>query len=116
MAGRNPKPGRDAGTAAPKERRSNRDRRTEAERRSGQERRKASEPVAIERRGGKDRRAAGPDAKRRKVERRINEYRLEPEVLEFIKAINDFKTVHQKPFPTWSEIYKVFLSLGYRKT
>ena len=52
---------------------------------------------------------------RRKTVRRINEYVLTPEVLEFINAVNEFKTVNQKPFPTWSEIYAIFLSLGYRK-
>ena len=58
-------------------------------------------------------RRSGPD--RRKTVRRFNEYVLEPEVLEFINAVNEFKTVNQKPFPTWSEIYEIFLSLGYRK-
>lgn len=79
------------------------------------ERRKKSEPVAVERRGGRDRRKKGAEGERRKVERRINEYVLEPEVLEFINAVNRFKEVHQKPFPTWSEIFEVFVSLGYRK-
>ena len=54
--------------------------------------------------------------RRRKVERRINEYRLAPEVLEFINAVNEFKSVHQKPFPTWSEIYGIFIELGYSKS
>ena len=49
------------------------------------------------------------------MERRINEYNLEPEVLEFINAINDFKTRYQKPFPTWSEVYAILMDLGYRK-
>jgi hypothetical protein len=97
------------------------DLRTEQDRRQGSDRRKAERrandaPVAIERRSGADRRKAGPDAERRKVERRINEYVLEPEVLEFINAVNSFKSVQQKPFPTWSEIFEIFLSLGYRKT
>ncbi len=62
--------------------------------------------VADERRSGQE---------RRKTVRRINEYVLEPDVLEFINAVNEFKTVNQKPFPTWSEIYAIFVSLGYRK-
>jgi len=115
MTGRKPKPERRADATAAVDRRSDHDRRAGAERRSGRERRKKTQPIAIERRGGEDRRAKGPEAKRRKVERRINEYRLKPEVLEFINAVNEFKSVHQKPFPTWSEIYQVFLSLGYRK-
>lgn len=74
--------------------------------------------TTIERRDGKDRRTKDQPvaAERRKVERRINEYVLDPEVLEFINAVNDFKSVHQKPFPTWTEIHEILLSLGYRKT
>jgi hypothetical protein len=68
-----------------------------------------------DRRSGEDRRKRGPEAERRKVERRINEYRLRPEVLEFINAVNEFKSVRQKPFPTWSEIYEIFVALGYRR-
>jgi hypothetical protein len=37
-------------------------------------------------------------------------------VLEFINAINEFKSVNQKPFPTWTEIYEILLGLGYRKS
>ena len=48
----------------------------------------------------------------REVEEVLYEH---PDVLEFINAVNEFKTRHQKPFPTWTEIFRVFLSLGYRK-
>ena len=88
------------------------DRRTGGDRRAGQDRRQKAKAVAKERRAGEDRRDA---PERRKVERRINEYNLEPEVLEFINAINDFKTRYQKPFPTWSEVYAILMDLGYRK-
>ncbi len=95
-------------------------RRAGTDRRSGSARRQAErrtkeEAGVPEKRSGADRRAEGPDAERRKVERRINEYRLSPEVLEFINAVNDFKSVHQKPFPTWTEIFEIFVGLGYRK-
>jgi hypothetical protein len=93
------------------DRRASDDRRQPADRRDG----KKTEPVAVERRGGRDRRAKGPEGQRRKVERRINEYVLDPDVLEFINAVNEFKSVHQKPFPTWSDIYQIFVSLGYTK-
>jgi len=73
---------------------------TEKERRANTERRRANVPVAVD---------------RRKVERRINEYVLDPDVLEFINAVNEFKSVQQKPFPTWSDIYQIFKSLGYRR-
>ncbi len=87
--------------------RSGEDRRTDGERRAEN---MGHEP---ERRSGEDRRQQGPEAERRKTERRINEYRLRPEVLEFINAVNEFKSVRQKPFPTWSEIYDIFVGLGY---
>ena len=90
------------------------DRRSDSARRQA-ERRTQDEAGVPERRSGEERRERGPDAGRRKVERRINEYRLSPEVLEFINAVNDFKSVQQKPFPTWSEIFAIFTSLGYRK-
>ena len=101
-------------SATAKDQRRGSDRR-DGERRTTAERRKRAEAGFPERREGRERRDQGPEGERRKVERRINEYRLRPEVLDFINAINDFKSVNQKPFPTWSEIYDILLSLGYRK-
>ena len=98
-----------------KDQRAGDDRRTGDERRSNGERRGEDMGHDPERRSGTDRRKRGPEAERRKVERRINEYRLKPEVLEFINAVNEFKSVRQKPFPTWSEIYDIFVGLGYRR-
>ena len=97
------------------ERRDGADRRDTPERREGPERRKNTAPVSVERRKGAERRTPGPEGERRKVQRRINEYVLPAEVLEFINAVNEFKSVQQKPFPTWSDIYQIFQSLGYRK-
>jgi hypothetical protein len=99
------------------DRRAAEERRAGAERRGGAERRQRAVPVDLERRSGADRRDGSPDSgERRKVERRINEYVLEPDVLEFINAVNEFKTRQQKPFPTWSDVYRIFVSLGYRKS
>jgi len=102
-------------TATNRDLRSGEERRASDERRSGTERRTENLGRTPERRSGRERRQRGPDGERRKVERRINEYRLKPEVLEFINAVNEFKSVHQKPFPTWSEIFEIFLGLGYRR-
>ena len=82
-------------------------RRIVPERRAAKDRRQENKPVAVERRAGEE---------RRKVERRINEYPMSDEVLEFINALNHYKSVNQKPFPTWSEIFEIFTGLGYRKT
>jgi len=37
------------------------------------------------------------------------------DVLEFIRALDEFKKAHNRPFPTWSEILQVLRNLGYRK-
>ncbi len=37
-----------------------------------------------------------------------------PEI-EFMRAMDDYKRKSGRPFPTWSEVLEVVLSLGYRK-
>lgn len=37
-----------------------------------------------------------------------------PEV-EFMRAMDDYKRKSGRPFPTWSEVLEVMMSLGYRK-
>ena len=91
------------------------DRRAGADRRGGQDRR-----AGMDRRSGKERRAspgrrAEDISEHRKVERRINEYPMTDDELEFIKAVNDYKNRYSKPFPTWSEILHILKGLGYRK-
>lgn len=34
---------------------------------------------------------------------------------EFVLAVEAFKRLNNKPFPTWTEIYELIISLGYRK-
>ncbi|MEZ5967298.1 MAG: hypothetical protein R3F56_25905 [Planctomycetota bacterium] len=40
---------------------------------------------------------------------------VDPDVLEFIKAIDDYRAAHDRPFPTWSEVLYVLKGLGYRR-
>jgi hypothetical protein len=85
-----------------------------AERRSAGERRRVDrrvrrDSVAVERRSGLERRA---EPERR---RNINQYDMEPDVLELINAVNRFKERTGKPFPTWSEVLGILRSLGYEK-
>lgn len=40
---------------------------------------------------------------------------MSEEVLEFVRAIDDFKRKNNKPFPTWSEVLDIVKELGYRK-
>jgi hypothetical protein len=37
------------------------------------------------------------------------------ELLEFVLAIDDYKRVNKRPFPSWSEVFEVIRYLGYRK-
>jgi hypothetical protein len=97
-----------------------RDRRR-GKRRSGKDRREGtSPPEGVERRDGDrrgtDRRQSGPVPELyRAGQRSINEYPLTPDELEFINALNAYKTRHDRPFPTWSEVLHVLKALGYRK-
>ena len=38
------------------------------------------------------------------------------EVLEFITAIDEYKRLHRRPFPTWSEVLEVLKGLGYSRS
>ena len=35
--------------------------------------------------------------------------------VEFMRAMDDYKRRSGRPFPTWSEVLEVLISLGYRK-
>ncbi len=37
------------------------------------------------------------------------------EDVEVMQTIHRYKRIHQRPFPSWSEVLRIFLSLGYRK-
>ncbi len=36
-------------------------------------------------------------------------------LIEFITAIDEYKRVNQRKFPSWGEVYGVLLSLGYER-
>jgi len=40
---------------------------------------------------------------------------MPPEVLEFIQAIDEYKRVRRRPFPTWSEVLEIVKTLGYQR-
>ena len=37
------------------------------------------------------------------------------EQFEFIKAVDEYKKINSKPFPTWTEVLEVIKALGYRR-
>lgn len=69
---------------------------------------------ATERRSGMDRRR-GPGRRRGEVRRAAEEGEITGELLEFIMAIDEYKRVNERPFPTWSEVFEIVQYLGYRK-
>ncbi len=47
--------------------------------------------------------------------RRGPDTEVDEAVLEFIAAIDEYKRVKNRPFPTWSEILRIVRELGYTK-
>ena len=94
------------------------------ERRAGVERRQMSREesgydgperrVAVDRRSGLERRR-GAGIRREEERRSAEEGEMTQEQFEFIKAIECYKKVNQKLFPTWTEVLEVMQQLGYRK-
>ncbi len=75
---------------------------------TGPERRSEDRRTGLERRRG-----AGI---RREEERRsAEEGEMTPEQFEFVMAIEAYKKVNKKLFPTWTEVLEVITQLGYKK-
>lgn len=58
----------------------------------------------------------GPGRRRSDFTRVAEEGEMSPEQFLFIMAIDAFKRVNNKTFPTWTEVLEVIRKLGYRKT
>jgi hypothetical protein len=69
---------------------------------------------ATDRRSGLDRRR-GPGRRRSDARRAAEEGEMTDAQWEFIQAVEEYKRVNDRPFPTWTEILDVALALGYRK-
>jgi hypothetical protein len=78
---------------------------TGAERRSGVERR---DVTGLERR-------RGPGRRRSDDRKAAEEGEMTSEQFEFCMAIDTYKKVNKKLFPTWTEVLEVMTQLGYRK-
>jgi hypothetical protein len=78
------------------------------------ERRVSNQPVAVERRSGLDRRR-GPGRRRSDRRRSAEEGEMTEAQLEFLVAVNEYKKVNNRPFPTWTEVLDIIEALGYRK-
>ena len=70
--------------------------------------------TVVERRKGMYRRR-GPGRRRGEVRRAAEEGEITGELLEFIMAIDEYKRINERPFPSWSEVFEIIQYLGYRK-
>lgn len=61
-------------------------------------------------------RRRGPGRRRSDFTKSAEEGEMTPEQFLFIKAIDAYKRVNQRPFPTWTEVLEIIRKLGYRKT
>ncbi|MFO0973361.1 MAG: hypothetical protein U1A27_07995 [Phycisphaerae bacterium] len=80
------------------------------ERRAQTDRRRS----VVDRRAGLERRR-GPGRRRSDDRRSAEEGELTDEQFEFVLAIDEYKRVNKRPFPTWTEVLEVIKYLGYRK-
>jgi hypothetical protein len=96
------------------------------DRRSGIDRRvqsrEASGYTGPERRAGVDRRSStglerrrGPGRRRTDDRKAAEEGEMTVEQFEFVMAIETYKKVNKKMFPTWTEVLEVITQLGYQK-
>jgi len=75
---------------------------------SGRERRNPDRRVGMDRR-------RGPGRRRGEVRRAAEEGEITGELLEFVMAIDEYRRINERPFPSWSEIFEIIHYLGYRR-
>ena len=61
-------------------------------------------------------RRRGPGRRRTDFMKAAEEGEMTNEQFLFVRAIDAYKRVNQKPYPTWTEVLEVIRKLGYRKT
>ena len=81
---------------------------------NGIERRQGERRSKVDRRTGLERRR-GPGRRRSDLRRQAEEGEMTDELLEFVLAIDEYKRLNNRPFPSWSEVFEVIRYLGYRK-
>lgn len=60
-------------------------------------------------------RRRGPGRRRGEVRKAAEEGEITGELLEFIMALDEYKRINDRPFPSWSEVFEIVQYLGYRK-
>jgi hypothetical protein len=81
---------------------------------SGPDRRDPAHRSVVDRRLGLDRRR-GPGHRRTDERRSAEEGEMTDEQFELHMAVNQYKKVNDRPFPTWTEVLDLIHALGYRK-
>jgi hypothetical protein len=84
---------------------------------SGEKRREKNNrrDSVVDRRLGLDRRR-GPGRRRSEDRKSAEEGNMSDEQFEFLMAIDDYKRLNDRPFPTWTEVLEVVKAIGYCKT
>jgi hypothetical protein len=112
-----PAPASDEAEAPPAERRKSRGdfngvdkRQNVVDRRTGLDRRLVNlgSPTGLERR-------RGPGCRRTTDRKSAEEGEMSDEQFEFVMAVDTYKRLNNRPFPTWTEVLEVVKQLGYRK-
>jgi hypothetical protein len=60
-------------------------------------------------------RRRGPGRRRSDARRSAEEGEMSDEQFSFLMAINEYKRLNKRPFPTWTEVLDIIHALGYRK-
>lgn len=100
-------------------------RKSEIDRRTGLDRRQQTAEqsgyTGSERRSGTDRRDTGLERRRGPGRRRSDDRKaaeegeMTAEQFEFVMAVEMYKKVNKRMYPTWTEVLEVIRQLGYRK-
>lgn len=70
--------------------------------------------TVVDRRIGLERRR-GPGRRRSDDRKAAEEGEMTDEQFDFVMAMDRYKRVNSRPFPTWTEVLDVLHALGYRK-
>jgi hypothetical protein len=79
------------------------------------ERRKRNIPVAVDRRRQNAAEKRRTSERRRLIDPTTCERDYNEDETSFMRAMERYKRENRRPFPTWSEVLEVLISLGYRK-
>lgn len=60
-------------------------------------------------------RRRGPGKRRSDDRKSAEEGHMTEEQFEFLMAIDEYKKINSRPFPTWTEVLEVIKAIGYRK-